>query len=234
MQLLELFRGHGGYWITLLLALAYLASQVGKRRAASRGGERPDLDRALDQRWFLVAAVAVALGAWVEHYTRLALGLAYLRGSGSHPSWPALLAIVVLAAAIVALVGTWRWAGARPWLTLGIVLALIVGAAELESSVEPGAFKEGLADADPTLARFVSQRLAVLGCFEGEEGAPPAKIAVIAFQQSNDLLDDLQWIGELRWDPEFRLLNRPFYFLDGPRPCPGEVGQGEDGGGDPG
>lgn len=120
----------------------------------------------------------------------------------------------------------------HPWITLGIVLALLLSPGQLLLDAPQGMLAQGTAGERKAID-FVQRRLAHLGCFQGEPEPVDAVFealtasATIAFQQANGLLRDpkIDRPGVIRHQ-EFQRLARPFPFLFGPKPCPGFDGAG--------
>jgi hypothetical protein len=226
MDFLDLFLDWGGHWLALLVGFGIIL--------ATRRDEEDDL-----RRWqatfatpaFGVAGVALALAAWVEHYARLQWGLEFVRGTGRYPDLPAVLLPVVLLLATIAALGYRRWPALRPWLSLALVVALIVGGVRTLAEGPEEPLVRGDRGSD---VRFAQQRLVALGCFaatgepaetEGIYGTATHE-AVVVFQLANHFDRprlDLPFLGQLRPRQEWRLLKRPFPWLDGPRRC----GEGE-------
>ena len=222
MDFLVLFLDWGGHWLALLVGVGIIL--------ATRRDEEDDL-----RRWqatfaspaFGAVGVALALAAWVEHYARLQWGLELVRGTGPYPHLPALALPVVLLLAAVAALGYRHWPALRPWLSLALILALIVGGVR---TLADGP-EEPLVQGDRGRAvRFVQQRLVALGCFaaSGEPAETDGLFgtathdAVVAFQLANGFDRprlDLPFLGQVRPRHEWRLLKRPFPRLDGPRRC---------------
>ena len=225
----EAFFDYGGPWIVILGVLSWIAfaplSQI--------EDETQRWVAALSTRWLMKTAVGIALLAWAWSFGRLFLGLAYLRGAGALKELSTLLLVLVLALA------GWAWKSIswyrvrrfQPWITHGIVVALIVCSGGLLADAPPGDLSQTTHDDSqrPVIA-FVQGRLVSLGCFEAARIAKPREgsfdaltaLAVISFQSANGLLENPQVDskpGEVS-SPEFRLLARPFPFLLGPERCP--------------
>lgn len=222
MDFLDLFLDWGGHWLALLVGIGTIL--------ATRRDEEDSLRRSqatFATPAFGVASVALALAAWAEHYARLQWGLQFVPGTGHYPHLPTVLLPIVLLLATIAGLGYRRWPALRPWLSLALVVALIVGGVRTlaegpEEPLVPG-------DRGPAV-RFAQQRLVALGCFaatgepaetEGIYGTATHD-AVVAFQLANHFDRprlDLPFLGQLRPRQEWRLLKRPFPWLDGPRRC---------------
>lgn len=224
MDFLELFLDWGGHWLVLLVGFGLIL--------ATRRDEEDDL-----RRWqatfatpaFGAAGVVAALAAWIEHYARLQWGLKFVAGTGPYPHLSALLAPVVLLLALIAWRGYRSWPSLRPWLSLSLILALVVGGVRTLSEGPEEPLVQG--DRSPAV-RFVQQRLDAYGCFAAS--GEPAETdglygtatheAVVAFQLANGFDRprlDLPYLGQVRPRHEWRLLKRPFPQVDGPRRCGG-------------
>lgn len=224
---LELFADLGGFWLLILGALAWIAHS----RLSSVSDDSGRWVAALSTPWVMKSAVAVALLAWVWSFGRLFAGDAYLRGSGVFAELSTVLLVIVLALAVVA----WMWISRtafHPWVTYGIVLALILGAVPLLAQAPETMLVQRGADNDRRAVAFVQGRLADLGCFASageaarKDGTFEAltSIAFLNFQAANNLTDpdlDMQpdrTVG-IRPGHEFSLFSRPFPFLFGPNRC---------------
>lgn len=226
--LFDAFTDTGGFWLLLLGVLAWIASA----RLPPLDGEQDAARwaRALSQPWLMKAAVGLALLAWAWNFGRLFFGDAYLRGAGVFAELSTVLLVLILVLAGVAWLAIRSWPDLRPWLTHGLVAALILSSTPLL----PDAPKDELSQETRTKERqavtFLQGRLAHLGCF-GSSGEPERRDgdfegltagAVMSFQQANSLINDarLDKEGVVRPRPEFRLLAQPFPFLFGPKRCP--------------
>lgn len=224
---LELFADLGGVWLLILGALAWIAQS----RLSSITDESRRWVAALSKPWVMKSAVVIALLAWVWNFGRLFVGDAYLRGSGTVAELSTVLLVIVVVLAGVA----WMWISRtafRPWVTHGIVLALIVGAAPLLVKAPETMLVQQGADNDRRAVAFIQGRLDALGCFAaaGERARRDGTFealtssAFLNFQAANDLNNpdlDMQpdrTIG-IRPGHEFSLFSRPFPFLFGPRRC---------------
>lgn len=224
---LDLFADLGGFWLLIIGALAWIAYS----RLASVADDSGRWVAALATPWVMKSAVIVALFAWVWSFGRLFVGDAYLRGSGEFAELSTVLLVIVIALAVVA----WVWISRtafRPWVTYGIVLALILGAVPLLAPAPQSMLVQQGADNDRRAVAFVQGRLDALGCFAaaGEaarmDGTFEAltSIAFLNFQAANSLNNpdlDVQPDGTIGIRPghEFSLFSRPFPFLFGPERC---------------
>lgn len=225
--LLEMFVEVGGLWVTLIGALAWI-------EYSRRADVQDDAQRwvaALAAPRVMKPAVVVALTAWAWNFGRLFVGDAYLRGSGVFPELSTLLLVVVVGLAGVA----WYCIAHgfhQPWLTYGVVLALILSSAPLLVQAPKDPLVQG-EDDDRQAVAFVQGRLASLDCFAaaGEKARRDGTfdaltgIAFLSFKSANGLDDpDLDFQPDqtvvVRPGEEFSLLSRPFPFLFGPRHCP--------------
>jgi hypothetical protein len=214
-----------GVWFAILAALAWIAYA----RLSSTPDQAERWVKALSEPWLLKAAILLALLAWVWSFGRLFQGDAYLRGAGGFAELSTVLLVVILALAGVA---WWRHRpGTRfhPWVTLGLVLALLLSPNGLLIETPKGTLSQATQGERDAIA-FVRGRLDHLGCFgaahEREPGGDSFEAltasAVIAFQATNGFLTDSKsghHPGEIQSE-ELRLLARPFPFLFGPKPCP--------------
>jgi hypothetical protein len=217
----------GGLWVMLIGALAWI-------EYSRRADVQDDPGRwvaALSTTWILKSAVVIALLAWAWNFGRLFFGDAYLRGSGVFPELSTVLLVAVVVLAGVA----WYCISLRsyqPWVTLGLVLAIILSSAPLlvQSPREPLAQGESN---DRQAVAFVQGRLASLDCFAaaGEKARRDGTFdaltgtAFLSFKAANGLDDpDIDFQPDqtvvVRPGQEFGLLSRPFPFLFGPRRCP--------------
>ena len=221
MELLGLFFDHGGHWMLLLGALALVAATGVEETDGLRRSKA-----AFSTPLFGRGAVVVVLAAWVEHYGRQEWGGSFLVGSGSLPWLPLALLPAVLALAALAWLGTRRWPAARPWLTVGIVLVLVIASVRLLGAGPDAILGPGSSGPE---VRFAQLRLDALGCFEaaGEPAETEGRygtatfLAVVAFQQANGLDRprlDQPFLGQVRPRHEWRLLTRP---LARPERCGG-------------
>lgn len=224
---LELFADLGGFWLVILGALIWIANA----RLSSISDESGRWVAAMATPWVMKSGVGVALLAWVWSFGRLFVGNAYLRGSGGFAELSTVLLVIVVALAVVA----WMWisrTALHPWVTYGIVLALILGAGALLAKAPEKRLVQLGADNDRRAVAFVQGRLASLGCFAAademarRDGTFEAltSLAFLNFQAANKLTDpDLdsspdRTIG-IRPGHEFSLFSRPFPFLFGPNRC---------------
>lgn len=225
--LLEMFTEVGGLWVTLIGALAWI--EFSRRADIADDAER--WVAALSTPWILKCAVVVALMSWAWNFGRLFFGDAYLRGSGVIPelSTVGLVVVVVLAGVAWYRISLPAY---QPWLTYGVVLALILSSAPLlvQAPKDPLAQEE---ENDRQTVAFVQGRLASLGCFAavGEKARRDGTfdaltaMAFLSFKSANGLDDpDLDFQPDqkvvVRPGREFSLLTRPFPSLLGPRRCP--------------
>ena len=226
--LFEVFADAGGFWLLLLGVLAWIASTRLPSLADEHDAAR--WARALSQPWLMKTAVGLALLAWAWNFGRLFFGDAYLRGAGAFSELSTVLVVLILVLAGLAWRGIRSWPHLNPWLTYGLVMALIASSAPLLPEAPKGVLSQETQDQERSAVTFVQGRLAHLGCF-GAAGEPDRRdgtfealtaSAVISFQQTNELIHDprLDMPGVIRPRPEFRLLARPFPFLFGPRRCP--------------
>jgi len=224
-SILEAFADYGGFWLALLGALAWIAYA----RLATVQDEPTRWVEALSQPWVMKVAVVVALLAWIWSFGSLFFGEAYLRGADTIEEMSTVLLVLILLLAGMA----WRAipAGARfhPWLTYGVVLALILSSGPLLVKAPEAVLSQQSEESERPAVAYVQGRLASLDCFRAV-GEPPRRdgsfdaltaSAVIAFQTANDLVLDpkLDDPGVVR-PKEFRLLAKPFPFLFGPKRCP--------------
>jgi len=222
--LLELFLDFGGLWLSILGALTWIAYT----RLSSISDEASRWVKALSVPWVMKAAVGLALLAWAWSFGRLFVGEAYLRGAGTFAELSTALLGLILILAGLAWKGIHSGSRFHPWGTYGVVLALIVSSGRLLGETPQEDLSAGLTKTE--CIAYLQGRLAQLGCFEamGEPNRRDGRfdtlteVAVIAFQQENELLQDpkLDTPGVIRPDAELPLLTRPFPFLFGPRRCP--------------
>lgn len=223
--MVPIFLNLGGPWITILAILTWIAF--------TSLSHVPDADRrwaeALSTTWLMKAAVGIALLAWAWAFGRLFLGDAYLPGAGAVAELSTLLLVLILALAGAAWLSL-SWRRFHPWITYGLVLALILSSGPLLVQ-SPEEDLSQATEGERRAIAFVQGRLDSLGCFAAagvpvrQDGVFEALTAsaVISFQMANGLLQDPRvdtTPGAVRPIPEFRLLARPFPFLFGPKACP--------------
>lgn len=223
--LFDFFLDYGGPWLVVLGALSWIVYT----RLSTIEDEASRWAKALSEPWLMKTAVIVALLSWAWNFGRLFTGDAYLPGAGIFAEFSTILLILILVVAGAAWVGIRSRTRFRPWLTHGLVLLLIASAGGLLRDAPEKVLSQGSGDEERRTVAFVQGRLASLGCFKAA-GEPERRdgdfdtlttLAVIAFQQSNGLMEDpkLDTPGAVRPGAEFRFLAKPFPFLLGPSSC---------------
>jgi putative peptidoglycan binding protein len=222
---LDAFADYGGFWIALLGVLTWIAYS----RLATISDMPTRWVEALSQPWVMKAAVLLGLGAWLWTFGLLYLGEAYLRAAAAITELSTILLFLILLLAGIA----WWAIPARtrfhPWLTHGLVLALILSSSLLLGEAPKKKLSQETEDDERPAVAYIQGRLANLDCFEASR-EPPRRDgtfetltanAVNSFQMANGLLQDPKLDEQMvvRPDREFRLLAKPFPFWLGPKPC---------------
>jgi hypothetical protein len=222
--LFDLFLDYGGPWLLVLAALAWIVY------ARLVKGEAARWEEALSKPGLMKAGVILALLSWTFNFGRLFLGDAYLPEAGIFAELSTALLVLILILAGMAWVGIRPRTPYRPWLTYGLILVLMASGGRLLRDVPEKVLSYENGAEERRAVAFIQGRLSSLGCFRAA-GEPDRSdgdfetlttLAVIAFQQANELTQDpkLDTPGVIRPGTEFRLLAQPFPFLLGPTPCP--------------
>ena len=223
---LDAFADYGGFWIALLGAVTWIAYA----RLDTVQDAPTRWVKALSQPWVMKTAILLALVAWTWKFGLLYFGKAYLPGAATITELSTILLVLILLLAGIAGRAVSSKTRFHPWLTYGVVLALILSTGLLLGEAPQKELSQSTADDERPAVAYVQGRLANLECFQAG-GEPPLRdgtfetltaSAVLSFQMANGLLQDPKRDKEMavRPDREFRLLARPFPYWLGPERCP--------------